>query len=311
MALWDAEVEALRPRINEEVAGLLALFPPPSGEFDDAALATVRAMFTPVLSDEGVDRSIPGPRGDIRLRTFAPAGAAEGVMLNIHGGAWVMGTPQMNDLANALIARELGVAVVSVDYRLAPEHPYPAGHDDCEAAAVWVLEHAASEFGTDRLLISGESAGAHLAAATLLRVRDRHGAADRFRGANLLFGVYDVAPSPSKTGVGAGPDILHPETMGVAIDWFLPCTTPDERRAPDVSPVYGDLRGLPPALFTVGTADHLLDDTIMMAARWELAGNRTELLLYPDAPHGCTFLTAVSEHWTPRMLDFLRTCLKD
>src|SRR3954447_16628820 len=99
MALWDAEVEALRPRINEEVAGLLALFPPPSGEFDDAALATVRAMFTPVLSDEGVDRSIPGPRGDIRLRTFAPAGAAEGVMLNIHGGAWVMGTPQMNDLA--------------------------------------------------------------------------------------------------------------------------------------------------------------------------------------------------------------------
>jgi acetyl esterase/lipase len=311
MALWDAEIEALRPRINEEVAGLLALFPAPSGEFDEAALDGARALFTPVLSGEGVDRSIPGPGGDIRLRTFTPPGDAQGVMLNIHGGAWVMGAPQMNDLTNALVARELGVAVVSVDYRLAPEHPYPAGHDDCETAAVWVLDHAATEFGSDRLLISGESAGAHLAAATLLRVRDRHQAVDRFRGANLVFGVYDIAPSPSKTGVGAGPDILHPETMGAAIDWFLPGMTADAMRDPDVSPVYADLRGLPPALFTAGTADHLLDDTIMMAARWELAGNRTEMLLYPDAPHGCTFLTAVSEHWTPRMLDFLRACLKD
>jgi acetyl esterase len=311
MALWDADIEALRPRINEEVAQLLALYPPPTGEFDETALAAIREMFTPVLSDAGVDRTVPGPDGDIRVRTFVPAGAPEGVMLNIHGGAWVMGTPQMNDLNNALLASELGLAVVSVDYRLAPEHPYPAGPDDCEAAAVWLLEHAADEFGTDRLLVSGESAGAHLAAVTLLRLRDRHRALDHVRGANLVFGVFDLAPSPSKVGVNSGPDILDPRTMGSATDWYLPGMSADEMRDPDISPVYADLRGMPPALFTAGTADHLVDDTIMMAARWELAGNRTELLLYPDGPHGCTFLTAVSEHWTPRMLEFLRTCLKD
>ena len=68
---------------------------------------------------------------------------------------------------------------------------------------------------------------------------------------------------------------------------------------------------MPPALFTAGTADHLLDDTILMAAGWELHGNRAETLLYPGAPHGCTFLPSVSGHYMPRMLDFLRTCLKD
>jgi acetyl esterase/lipase len=159
--------------------------------------------------------------------------------------------------------------------------------------------------------VSGESAGAHLAAVTLLRVRDRHGAVDRFRGANLVFGVYDLAASPSKTGIGAGPDILDPHMMETTRRWFLPGSTADEMRAPDISPMYADLTGLPPALFTAGTADHLVDDTIMMAARWELFGNRTEMLLYPGAPHGCTFLPSVAQHWNPRLADFLRSCLKE
>ena len=83
-----------------------------------------------------------------------------------------------------------------------------------------------------------------------------------------------------------------------------------ERRDPDVSPLYADLRGMPPALFTVGTTDHLVDDTLFMAARWELAGNRTEMLLYPEAPHGCIALPTVAAHWFPRLLDFFRTCLE-
>ena len=310
MPLWDAEIEGLRDDIRAEVAMLLELYPTSTGEFDAAALERTRAMFLAELSNDAVDCFIDGPAGQIRLRTFVPDDA-QGVMLNIHGGAWVMGTPQMNDITNSVLSNELGLAVVSVDYRLAPESPYPAQNDDCEAAALWLLEHAESEFGSSRLLISGESAGAHLAAVTLLRVRDRHDAIDRFLGANLVFGVFDLAASPSKTGIGAGPDILDPNTMDRAIEWFLPGKSAEEMRAPDVSPIYANLSGMPPALFTAGTADHLVDDTILMAARWELFGNRAELLLYPEAPHGCTFLPSVSGHYTPRMLDFLRTCLKD
>jgi acetyl esterase/lipase len=96
------------------------------------------------------------------------------------------------------LATRAHLAVASVDYRLAPEHPFPAGPDDCEAAACWLVEHAQREFGTSRLLIGGESAGGHLSALTLLRMRDRHGAADAFCGANLVFGAFDLGMTPSQ-----------------------------------------------------------------------------------------------------------------
>ncbi|HSO94935.1 MAG TPA: alpha/beta hydrolase fold domain-containing protein, partial [Acidimicrobiia bacterium] len=85
---------------------------------------------------------------------------------------------------------------------------------------------------------------------------------------------------------------------------------PDERRRdPDVSPLYADLHGMPPALFAVGTNDHLLDDTLFMASRWEVAGNRSELLVYPEAPHGCIALPSVAARYFPRLFDFYRECL--
>ncbi len=84
-------------------------------------------------------------------------------------------------------------AVLSVDHRLAPEHPFPAGPDDCEAAARWLVDRAEAEFGTARLLIGGESAGAHLSVLTLLRLRDRHGITGTFRAAHLTFGPYDLS----------------------------------------------------------------------------------------------------------------------
>ena len=321
MPLWDNEVEALRPQINAEAEALFALYGEVGSNADgsaggdpyaDGALEQVRGMFTTPLSDQAVDRTIARPGGQIRLRTFVPEGGdAQAVMLHIHGGAWIMGAPEMNDLVNLTLSRELGIAVVSVDYRLAPEHPYPAGHDDCETAALWLLEHAETEYGSSRLLIGGESAGGHLAAVTLLRMRDRHDAVDRFLGANLVFGVFDLTQTPSQLGIGAGPDILDPVGMLAAGDMFVPGIALADRRSPDVSPLYADLAGMPPALFTAGTADHLVDDTLFMAARWELAGNRADMLLYPDAPHGCTMLPSVSAHWTPRLLDFFRTCLKD
>jgi len=310
--LWDDELEALRPQLREESAAFVASFPSLEHAADvpvaEQVAAHRGASMGGAPSERAVDRTIDGPCGPIRLRTFVPE-QVDGVLFHIHGGAWMAGSPEMMDQLHEVVIGALNVAVVSVDYRLAPEHPYPAGPDDCEAAAVWLLEHARDEYGADRLLIGGESAGAHLAAVTLLRVRDRHDAIDRFHGANLVFGAYDLSQTPSQHGIGvpAGSDIL--DGSGFPLDLYLPGMSTDERRDPDVSPLYADLRGLTPALFSVGTHDHLVDDTLFMAARWEVAGNATELLVYPDTPHGCIGLPSVAQHFFPRMFDFLGRCL--
>ncbi len=261
-------------------------------------------------SEMAVDREIPGPAGPLRLRTFVPD-RVDAVLLHIHGGGFAAGSPEMTDLLHEILSKELNIAFVSVDYRLAPEHPYPAGPDDCEAAAVWLLEHAGPEYGSDRLLIGGESAGAHLSACTLLRLRDRHDAAERFRGANLVFGIYDLSRTPSQRGVPERPDILTSEQVEYFAELFTPGMSPEERRDPGISPLYADLRDLPPALFTVGTDDHLVDDTLFMAARWGLAGNDTGLLVYPESPHGCIGMPTVGGHWFPRLIEFLGGCITD
>ena len=320
MQLWDEEFEALRPTLRDESAAFVASWaPPPEGPnlsvAERVAIARVERDGSISRSEQAVDRTIDGPAGPVRLRTFlpAPGSQVDAVFLHIHGGGWIIGSPEMTDLLNEMMAATLNIAVVSVDYRLAPEHPYPAGPDDCEAAAVWLLEHAEAEFGASRLLIGGESAGGHLSAVTLLRMRDRHDAIDRFIGANLVFGVYDLSHTPSQRGIGVprGSDILTVDGTAFFTELFTPGMTREERRDPEISPLYADLHDLPPALFTVGTHDHLLDDTLFLASRWEIAGNRTELLVYPDTPHGCIALPSVGAHWFPRMLDFLRGCIAD
>ncbi len=316
MKLWDDELEAARGKIRTEAKEFIAGFPnadPGRGSPRARAKAMREAESRLVLrSDKAFDRVVDGPSGPLRLREFRPE-RADGAMLHIHGGGWMTGEPAMTDLLHEALSDHLHLAIVSVDYRLAPEHPYPSGPDDCEAAALWLIEHAATEYGSDRLLIGGESAGAHLAAVTLLRLRDRHGAAGRFCGANLVFGAYDLGPTPSAMGIGlgVGTDLLDPESMAFMREGFTPGLTAEQRRSPDISPLYGDLRGLPPALFTVGTADHLVDDTVFFADRWVLAGNSAELLVYPDAPHGCIALPTVLRHWWPRLEAFLGRCLSN
>jgi acetyl esterase/lipase len=313
MPLWDNEVEALRPQLREEADVFISSF----ALEDDPSLPTAERIAKQraghdervLRSDMAVDREIPGPSGAMRLRTFVPD-QVDAVFLHIHGGGFVAGSPEMTDLLHEILSKELNLAFVSVDYRLAPEHPYPAGPDDCEAAAVWLLEHAEAEYGSARLLIGGESVGAHLSASTLLRVRDRHDAVERFHAANLVFGVYDLGRTPSQRGVRERPDILTVEGSDYIIEMFTPGTTPEQRRDPGVSPLYADLHDLPPALFTVGADDHLVDDTLFMAARWELAGNGAELLVYPEAPHACIGMPSVGGHWFPRLTDFLRRSIK-
>ena len=315
VALWDDDMEAAREKIRAESTEFIGQFPngdPGTGSVQERAEAMRRAEAAIVLrSDRALDRVVDGPRGPVRLREIRPA-QPTGVLLHIHGGGWVTGEPALTDLLHEGLCDHLGLAVASVDYRLAPEHPFPAGPDDCEAAALWLVEHVADEYGTDRLLIGGESAGAHLSVVTLLRLRDRHGVAGRFCGANLVFGAYDLSATPSGMGIGVPPgtDILDPQRMAFFVELFTPGWTTDERRSPELSPLYAGLEGMPPALFTVGSADHLVDDTLFLAERWARAGNRAELLVYPDAPHACIGLPTVLGHWWPRLEAFLGGCLQ-
>lgn len=129
--------------------------------------------------------------GDVPVRIITPADAPCGVLLDIHSGGFYMGAASDNDVRNRALADRLGVAVVSVDYRLAPEHPWPAAPDDCETVAKWLAESAEARFGTGRLVIGGVSAGATLAMTTLLRLRDR--GIDAFAGAVLQYGTFDLS----------------------------------------------------------------------------------------------------------------------
>ena len=230
------------------------------------------------------ERTIAGPAGNLTLRVILPAGEVRGAMLHIHGGGWVLGEPKMSDTGNEALADALGLAIVSVDYRLAPEAPYPCGPDDCEAAALWLVENAKAEFGAapDRIVVGGESAGGHLTAVTTIRMKQRHGYS--FRAANVVYGLHDLSGVPSHAEFDGRGLLLD----SANIEWFTRCFVPDAAllRDPDVSPLYADLGGLPPALFTVGTFDPLLDHSLFMHARWGAAGNVSELQVFPGAPHG-------------------------
>jgi acetyl esterase len=242
-----------------------------------------QGAFGPVeLVDEAQWRQIDTAAGPQRIRVIVPE-RVEGVYLHLHGGGWTLGAPHHHDVRNLAIATQTNLAVVSAAYRLAPEAPYPAGPDDCERAALWLLEHARAEFGSERLWIGGESAGAHLAAVTLARLRDRNGDTG-FAGANLVYGCFDLTGTPSVRNWGERNLILNTPIIEWFFDHFVPDTA--ARRGADVSPLFGDLRGLPPAIFTVGTLDPLLDDTLFMAQRWIAAGNRAELQVMPGGFHG-------------------------
>jgi acetyl esterase len=134
----------------------------------------------------------------VPVRIHSPVSSpVAGVFLEIHGGGFYMGSAAGSDVRNRRLADALGVAVVSVDYRLAPEHPWPSAPDDCETAALWLVEQAESRFGTAKLAVGGFSAGSTLAVSTLVRLRDRGVTA--FSGGVLQFGTYDLA---AKTEAG-------------------------------------------------------------------------------------------------------------
>ncbi len=227
-----------------------------------------------------------GPPEGVPVRLCLPAeGEPAGIYLYLHGGGWVLGGADLQDPVLARIADRAQAAVVSVEYRLAPEHPLPAGADDCEAAAQWLVEHAQQRYGTDRMVVGGESAGAHLALLTLVRMRDRFGLVDAFLGANLEAGVFDLSLTPSARAWGERNLQLSTPMLRWFVDQSLPGTDDEGRRHPEVSPLYADLFGLPPILLTVGTVDPLLDDSLFLHSRLLAAEVDSTLDVWPGAIH--------------------------
>jgi acetyl esterase len=289
--------------INGAIGDLMG---PPGDMRSPEGLALARSLLKGLLG-EAKPAFLPELRevAGVPVRIFVPS-QIDAVYLHIHGGGFSIGTADMNDMSNAEIANSCNLAVVSVDYRLAPEYPYPAGPDDCEAVANWVVENASREFGRDRILIGGESAGASLAATTLIRVRDHSGAIDRFAGANLVYGVYDLTGTPSSRRSTDDSVVLRRSDMEAFSDLYLGDMGEEERRTGDVSPLYADLSRLVPAIFTIGGADPLLDDSLFMSARWQVAGNESELVYFPECPHGFDmFPTPAAKAARSRQLEWM------
>ena len=218
--------------------------------------------------------------GSVPVRILRPAGKPKGVVLDIHGGGWVIGNAQMDDDLNLGMVNACDVAVVSVDYRLAVDTPVEGLLQDCLTAAHWLLN--ADEFAGLPVIIVGESAGGHLAAATLLALKQSPELLKRVSGALLYYGVYDLTGTPSVRA--AGPDTLLLDGPGMvdALRLLTPGLSDDERRQPPLSPLYGDFTGLPPALMFVGELDPLKDDTLLIAERWPGA----QVYQVPEAAHG-------------------------
>lgn len=280
--LYDPALDEHVPemeRIAEIVAAMQGESP---AVWTDGAVAAARKNFEdyasqpPEVTERFTDREIDGPHGPIRLRTHVPDGDVRGVVLDWHGGGFFLGSPEMDDVFNLRHAAATRMVTVAATYRLGPEAPYPAGPDDAEATLLWMLEHAEAEWGVPLRAVMGSSAGANIAAVALQRLRDKHDALGRIEAANLVYGVFDMRGTPSQYVRG----------IPTFRDLYLPDTPRKDRDDPEMSPIFGDLTGMPPALFTVGTADYLFDDSLFMASRWHAAGSEAQVSVFPACPHG-------------------------
>jgi acetyl esterase/lipase len=308
MVITDEDCLAETLAFNDEFEAGAARRPARDEGLDAVALAALRRNrlggdTPPVRLAQGEDRVVTG---GVRVRVFVPE-HVDGVYLHLHGGGWTFGSADGQDERLWALAQRARLAVVSVDYRLAPEHPFPAGPDDCEIVARWLARHAPAEFGTERLLIGGESAGAHLSVVTLLRLRDRHGITGAFRGAHLLFGPYDLSMTPSQRTFSRRL-VSNTESLRRTYELFTPGMSAEQRRDPQVSPLFADLAGMPPARIVVGTEDPLLDDSLFLAQRWRVAGAPVCLGVVAGAMHGFTlFPLTVTERELRRQQEFLST----
>jgi acetyl esterase/lipase len=236
------------------------------------------------------DRHVPGPDGapDVRVRIYRPPGegADRPALYWIHGGGMIIGVPEIDDAMIIGYVEQLGVVVVSVDYRLAPEHPHPAPVEDCYAGLVWTAK-AAAELGIDptRLAVGGASAGGGLAAATVLLARDRG-------GPDVAFQLLVCPMLDDRNITPSSHEFTDAVVWRRADNLFGWKALLGDRMGTDDVPPYAaparaaDLSGLPPAFIDVGELEVFRDEDMDYALRLARAGVSTEFHLYPGAFHG-------------------------
>ncbi len=262
------------------------------------------------------DRTVPGRQGDpdVPIRIYRPTAVAEGLragVYEIHAGGFVMGSIDMMDPWCQGVAAEIGAVVVSVEYRLAPEHPFPAGIEDCHAGLVWMAENAA-EIGVDpaRIAIAGQSAGGGLAAGTALMARDRGGPALCFQLLEIPE-LDDRLDTPSMLAFTDTPLWNRPN----AIWSWRHYLGPDHQGEPSAyaAPARAkDLAGLPPAYVSTMEFDPLRDEGILYAMRLLEAGVSVELHSFPGTFHGSALVpgAAVSKRGTNEVFAMLEHRLR-
>lgn len=286
----------LDPRVAELLAGAARTDPRGLEELsvEDARRRGGSAPVAAVVPFEDVadarDLVVPA-KPPIPVRLYRPRSETLPLLVYFHGGGWVLGSIAISDAFCRALANASGCAVLSVAYRLAPEHRYPAAVDDAYAATAWAAEHA-RELGIDpaRLAVGGSSAGGNLAAVVALRARDRRG--PRIAVQLLHVPVLDhdfTTPSYRANATGRGLTLA-------GMRWFWDHYLPDSaRRAePDASPLRApDLHGLPPAIFVSAECDPLYDEGAAYAARLRDAGVAVTRLEYPGMVH--SFMSWSSE----------------
>jgi acetyl esterase len=250
----------------------------------------------PSPAPAGEDLTIPGPAGPVPVRVYRPEPparppryrSAPGAAVFFHGGGWVLGGLDSHDTLCRELAAQAGAVLVAVDYRLAPEHPYPAGLDDCAAATRWVAAHAA-DLGADgsRLAVVGDSAGASLAAGVAMLARDDGDVAVTLQV--LAYPALDPAMDTASYKQNADDPFLSRAEMETYWSYYLGDCAPDRLAAPALAP---GLAGLPPAYVLVAGRDVLRDEGAAYAERLAGAGVPVRLRRFDDMVHGFLLCTA-------------------
>jgi len=233
---------------------------------------------------------IAGPAGTLRARLYQPeAAAGKGAIFYIHGGGWFACDVDTHDRMLRYLAQQSGLTVFALDYRLAPEHPFPAALEDCLAGWHWLHAEAANlSIEPSRICIAGDSAGANIALALCIAERDA-GRPTPAAGA-LLYGCF--APglnTESHRRYGTGPYGL----TGARMDWYWANYLGSHEPAPPylAAPLHADLRGLPPLYLGIAECDVLADDSRLLAARLREIGSTLEFTVWPKLTHGVLQMT--------------------
>jgi acetyl esterase/lipase len=292
-------IDPMTYAFDTELAAALDLLPKIDVSDIPAARATLEELNGELAQPDaaGVEERevrIPGPDGapDVLLLLYVPEQrSGTGAVYDVHGGGFILGSAGGNRAHNLLLARELGVVVASVDYRLAPEHPFPAGLEDCYAGLSWLTSHA-DELGFDpsRIAIHGISAGGGLCAALALLARDRGGPAIAFQYLGVPE-VDDRLDTPSMREFVDTPIWNRPNAV-VSWDSYLGAGVPGTAAvSPYAAPARAtDLTGLPPAYVSVMQFDPLRDEGLAYALALLAAGDAVELHLFPGTFHGSSLL---------------------